>query len=137
MRLPEEPDLPPQINIVPMIDVIFAILTFFMMSSLVLGKSEGLPLGLNLPNAQTSRQTGGDQAPILLSLNAKSQLRLNNQPVQLANLADQVRTLMGNRSQVVVALAADRAVPHGEVIQVMDQLRQVRGVRLSIKTTRQ
>ena len=35
MRLPDEPDVPFQINIVPMIDVIFAILTFFMMSSFV------------------------------------------------------------------------------------------------------
>lgn len=32
MRLPDEPEIPPQINIVPLIDVVFAILTFFVMS---------------------------------------------------------------------------------------------------------
>ncbi|MEY2914612.1 MAG: hypothetical protein RLZZ184_3921, partial [Cyanobacteriota bacterium] len=44
MRLPDEPDIPAQINIVPMIDVIFAILTFFIMSTLFLNRSEGLPV---------------------------------------------------------------------------------------------
>ena len=53
MRLPDEPDLPAQINIVPMIDVIFAILTFFIVATLFLNKSEGLPV--NLPKASTAK----------------------------------------------------------------------------------
>ncbi len=53
MRLPDEPDMPSQINIVPMIDVIFAILTFFIMSTLYLTRSEGLPV--NLPTASSAR----------------------------------------------------------------------------------
>ncbi len=36
MHLPDEADIPAQINIVPMIDVIFAILTFFIMSTLLM-----------------------------------------------------------------------------------------------------
>ncbi|MEM7594128.1 MAG: biopolymer transporter ExbD, partial [Cyanobacteria bacterium P01_A01_bin.83] len=43
MHLPEELDQPPKINILPMIDVIFAILVFFIVSSLYLTRSEGLP----------------------------------------------------------------------------------------------
>ena len=54
MRLPDEPELPAQINIVPMIDVIFAILTFFIMSTLYLHRSEGLPV--NLPQAATAKK---------------------------------------------------------------------------------
>ena len=53
MRLPDEPESIPQINIVPLIDVTFAILTFFIVSSLSLSKSEGLPV--NLPKASTSQ----------------------------------------------------------------------------------
>jgi len=47
MRLPDEPEIPTAINIVPMIDVIFAILAFFIMSTLFLTRSEGL--SVNLP----------------------------------------------------------------------------------------
>ena len=42
MRLPNEPEPPYQINIVPMIDVIFAILTFFIMSTLFFGAIAGV-----------------------------------------------------------------------------------------------
>jgi biopolymer transport protein ExbD len=52
MHLPEDPETPPQINIVPMIDVIFVVLTFFILSSLFVTLSEGLPL--NFPSAATS-----------------------------------------------------------------------------------
>lgn len=52
-RTVDEADIPPQINIVPMIDVIFAILTFFIMSTLFLGRFEGL--AVSLPQAQTAK----------------------------------------------------------------------------------
>lgn len=44
MRLPDEPDPPLQINVVPLSDVMFALLTFFIMSTLFLTRSEGLRL---------------------------------------------------------------------------------------------
>lgn len=61
MRLPEEPDLPPRINIVPMIDVIFAILVFFMVSSLSLTRSEGLPV--NLPVLKLPKSKKPNKSP--------------------------------------------------------------------------
>ena len=54
VRLPDEADVPAQINIVPMIDVIFAILTYSVMSILFSTRSQGLPV--NLPQAQTARK---------------------------------------------------------------------------------
>ena len=127
MRLPEEPDLPFQINIVPMIDVIFAILTFFIMSSLYLTRSTGLPV--NLPKAGTAQQQ--PSAPLTVTLNAKGQLSLNQQPIALKQLQKQVSSLVGD-APLVVTINADQAVPHGQVIQVMDQLRQIPGVKIAI-----
>ncbi len=77
MRLPDEPDIPSQINIVPMIDVIFAILTFFIMSTLFLTRQEGLPV--NLPKAATSQQS---QIPtrITVTVEQSGQISLNKKP---------------------------------------------------------
>jgi biopolymer transport protein ExbD len=50
--LPEEPEAEFELNIVSMIDVIFAILTFFIISSLFLTRSESLPV--NLPKAASA-----------------------------------------------------------------------------------
>lgn len=131
MRLPEEPDLPFQINIVPMIDVIFAILTFFIMSSLFLTRSTGLPV--NLPKAATAQDQRSSQ--VTVTLDAAGNIRLNQQPVQLSDLQPRVRSLSGTRPQTVI-INADQQVSHGQVIAVMDQLRQIPGVRLAIATKR-
>lgn len=133
MRLPEEPDLPPQINIVPMIDVIFAILTFFIMSSLSLTRSQGLPV--NLPRATTiEQQTANQQITVTIDVNRR--LFLNRLPLQIENLAQQVKGLMGSQVEALVIINADEQVPHGQVIAVMDRLRTVPGVRLAIQAER-
>lgn len=132
MRLPDEPDLPPQINIVPMIDVIFALLTFFIMSALFLTRSTGLPV--NLPKAITAEtQATGE---IVVTINPQGGLSLNQQPTQLDDLQARVRTLVGSNPQAVVTISADEQVNHGRVIAVMDQLRLIPGVRLAIAANR-
>ncbi|OCQ99477.1 biopolymer transporter ExbD [Nostoc sp. MBR 210] len=131
MRLQDEPDLPPQINIVPMIDVIFAILTFFIMSTLFLTRSEGLPV--NLPKAATARQ---QQVPakITVTVDKDGVVSVNRQPTTVDALAGQLRTLVGNNQEALVIVNADETVSHGKVVAVMDQVRQVQGAKLAIAT---
>ena len=128
----ESEDTPPQINIVPMIDVIFAILTFFIMSTLYLNRSQSLPV--NLPQASTS-QSQLQPTSVTVTIDQQGNLALNRQPIQLEALEGQVRTLVGDKEQVVVVLNADRQVSHGQVVAVMDRLRRIQGVKLAIATT--
>ena len=134
MRLPDEPDIPPQINIVPMIDVIFAILTFFIMSTLFLTRQEGLPV--NLPRASTSQQS---QVPtrITVTIDSQAQVSLNKKPTTIDALTEQVRGLVGANPDAVVVINADKGVEHGQVVAVMDKVRQVKGARLAIATQKQ
>ncbi|MBE9050355.1 biopolymer transporter ExbD [Nostocales cyanobacterium LEGE 11386] len=131
MRLPDEADIPAQINIVPMIDVIFAILTFFIMSTLFLTRSEGLPV--NLPKATTAtRQQVSTK--ITITLDESGMISLNRQPVLVNSLAEQLRTLIGSNTEALVIINADEKVGHGQVVEVMDQVRQVKGAKLAIST---
>lgn len=133
MRLQDEPDIPPQINIVPMIDVIFAILTFFIISTLYLTRSEGLPV--NLPNAATSevQQT----AQINVTVKADGEIALNRDPIALPQLQAAVQSLVGSNPKALVVINADAQVSHGQVVTVMDSLRQIQGVRLAIAAQKQ
>ncbi|BAY24390.1 biopolymer transport protein ExbD/TolR [Calothrix sp. NIES-2100] len=131
MRLPDEPDIPAQINIVPMIDVIFAILTFFIMSTLFLTRSEGLPV--NLPKAASAQQQKSSE-PINVTVDADGKISLNRKSVTLDVLSEQVRTLMGTTPEALVIINADERVTHGQVVAVMDKLRQVKGAKLAIAT---
>jgi biopolymer transport protein ExbD len=131
MRLPDEPELPLQINIVPMIDVIFAILTFFIMSTLFLTRSEGLPV--NLPKASTARQ---QQVPtkITITVDDKEQISLNRKPIAVDDVTEQIRALVGSNPDVLVIINADEKVDYGRVVAVMDRVRKVEGAKLAIAT---
>lgn len=132
MRLPEEPEDQMQINIVPMIDVIFAILTFFIMSTLFLTRSEGLPV--NLPQAGSVQSQ--PQGQIVVTITQQGQLSVNRQNVRLPDLTNQVETLLQANPESIVVINADEQVPHGQVVTVMDRLRSLPGVRLAIAAKR-
>lgn len=127
----DEPDIPAQINIVPMIDVIFAILTFFIMSSLSLTRSEGLPV--NLPQASTG-QLQQQNLKALVTVKASGELFVNRDRVPLEQLTNQVSQLRGDQAEIIVIVNADESVDHGQVVEVMDELRKVRGAKLAIAT---
>lgn len=133
MRLPDDSDTPFQINIVPMIDVLFCILAFFIVSSLSLIRSEGLPV--NLPKAATAQ--GQLQAQIVVTVDVKGAIFLNRQPIELEDLAEEVRALVGQNSQALVVINADTRVAHGAVVSVIDRLNQVNGVKLAIAAQKQ
>jgi biopolymer transport protein ExbD len=130
MRLPEDNETRQAVvNILPMIDVIFAILTFFIMSTLYLTNDEGLPV--NLPQAVSS--TSQDQATVTLTITADGELFLGKDAIALTDLANEVRTIAAE-GPIQVTIRADETTKHGSVVAAMDQLRQVEGVKLGIAT---
>ncbi|MEG5036425.1 biopolymer transporter ExbD [Microcoleus sp. AT3-D2] len=133
MRLPDEPDSIPQINIVPMIDVVFAILTFLIVSSLSLSKSEGLPV--NLPKASTS-QVQDSPAKITVTIDDQGKLMVDKKLVNLDQIESTVRQAMGSNQNSLIVLNADKSVNHGNVVEVMDRLRRIKGAKLGIATTK-
>ncbi len=131
MRIPDEPESIPQINIVPLIDVTFAILTFFIVSSLSLSKSEGLPV--NLPKASTS-QVQDSPAKITVTLDAQGKFMVDKKLVSLDQIESTVRQVMGSNPSALIVLNADKSVYHGNVVEVMDRLRRIKGAKLGIAT---
>ena len=133
MRLPDEPDNIPQINIVPMIDVVFAILTFLIVSSLSLSKSEGLPV--NLPKASTS-QVQEAPSKVTVTIDAQGKLMVDKKLVNLDQIESTVRQVMGSNPSALIVLNADKSVYHGNVVEVMDRLRRIKGAKLGIATAK-
>jgi len=116
---------------VPMIDVIFSILAFFIISTLFLTRSEGLPV--DLPQATTAQQQSETEVTVTIQDNGK--IALNKEEVSIRNLVPEVKKISQNSQETIVIVNADKAVSHGDVVNVMDQLRQVEGVKLAIATT--
>ena len=133
MRLPDEAEPPAQINIVPMIDVIFAILTFFIMSTLFLTRQEGLPV--NLPQASSAKKSA-EPARITLTVDKAGEIFLNKVPITLDKLEAGVKAKVEPERPLMVVLNADEGVNHGKIVAVMDRVRQVKGAKLAIATKR-
>jgi biopolymer transport protein ExbD len=133
MRLPDEAEKPLEINVVPLIDVMFALLTFFIISTLFLSRSEGLPV--NLPKAETSKPPQ-QQTKITITVNPQGQLSLNRKPIALDQVKPALMQLITPAQPTVVVVNADEKVEHGQVIAIMDRVRQVEGAKLAIATQR-
>ena len=122
-----------EINLLPMIDVIFSILAFFIISTLFLSRSQGL--SVDLPSAQTSepKQT----AEINITIEPDGDLFLDRQPIQLEQLQDALTEKITPDSESLVIINADTKVEHGTVVKVMDRLRQVPGATMAIAADRE
>lgn len=132
MRLPEDNDTKrPSVNILPMIDVIFAILAFFILASLSLTRLEGLPV--NLPQAVTA--TPANQVDVTLTILPSGTLYIGEAAVGLDDLTDELRSRAGS-NPIRVTVRADETTPHGSVIAAMDQIRRVEQASISVATTR-
>ncbi|MEL6495475.1 MAG: biopolymer transporter ExbD [Cyanobacteria bacterium J06623_7] len=122
-----------EINILPMIDVIFSILAFFIISSLFLTRSQGLPV--DLPTAQTAEPKQSVQLNITIEADGK--MFLDRQPIELDNLKATLSEKIAPDSESVVIINADTKVEHGTVVKVMDRLRQVPGAKMAIAADRE
>ncbi len=133
MRPPIESEDNFEINILPMIDVIFCILAFFIISSLFLTRSQGLPV--DLPSAQTSEPQQNVQ--INITIEADGDMFIDRQPIQLEQLKGKLTELVKPESDSLVIINADEKVEHGKVVKVMDRLRQVPGAKMAIAATKE
>jgi len=128
MRPINEPEENFEINILPMIDVIFSILACFMISTLFLSRSQGLPV--DLPSAQTTEPKQSVQMNITIERDGK--MFLDRQPIELEDLKGALTQKIKPNSESVVVINADKKAEHGMVVKVMDRLRQVPGAKMAI-----
>jgi len=127
--LPEKDELKTEINILPMIDVIFAILSFFIVSSLFLTKVETIPI--NLPNSTTAKKE--EKKSINLSIDSKSRIFLNKNLVQLSNLKNEIIKLNIEKNSLII-IRGDKNVNYGKIVEVMDIIRSLNNIKIAIST---
>ncbi len=113
-----------RIEIIPMIDVIFFLLVFFMVSSLAMTKINSLPVSL----PKTASSPEALKQNVILTVRTDGSIFLNRARVTLESLGSQLAYEMHHSPQDVVVVNAAEGVNYGLVVQVMDAARQI-GVR--------
>ena len=103
------------INITPLIDVMFILLIFFMVSSSFV---EQPGMKLELPAMKSQEVAKVEKMALYVS--EEGELFLNDLPVTIDSLSNLIKRTMPNIEEKTLVLKADRAVEHGLVVQVMD-----------------
>ena len=116
---------------VPLIDMFFLLLIFFIFGVFSMTTQEGLIV--DLPQAQTGAALKDDRT-ITVSVTAEGELAVNRQPATLQTLPVALEVQRGERREPLVVINADRDVSHGIVIGVLDAVRQVGLQRVSFQT---
>jgi biopolymer transport protein ExbD len=133
-----------QVQIIPLIDVIFCILTFFILAALQFSRQEVVKsINLELPRSNMGTQSaqnpqaGGSQAPrqnFIVYIDGLGQTFIQNQPNPVPK--EQLRGILANYLQQnptgTLVLNANRSASYNDFIQTIDLLREVGGDRVSL-----
>jgi biopolymer transport protein ExbD len=117
-----------RIEIIPMIDTIFFLLVFFMISTLSMSQFKGMPV--NLPKAASGQQAPAESAAVTIT--KEGRISLDKQPVDKSALADLLRRQLEKNPDLLVVINADDGVEHGRVVEVMDIARSARVAKMAI-----
>ena len=121
----------PEINLVPMMDVLMTVLTFFIIVSMTLN---GQVVDVFLPKTEKPGDEEGDKsaAPLVIGLNENQEILLDNKPASSDEMVKQMQAFFKENPDGVVMLKADRSLTYKDVAQLLKQMRDVGGGRVSL-----
>ncbi|MGE4169426.1 MAG: ExbD/TolR family protein [Candidatus Margulisiibacteriota bacterium] len=108
-----------RLEIIPIIDVMFTLLIFFIMYTAISIHAKGMKL--NLPHAASVTQE--KQGLVLTILNDKEVL-LNDTPVSVEDLQKTISVQTQPDRSIQILVNADKTMPYGTVMNVLDAVRQ-------------
>ncbi|UBF25392.1 biopolymer transporter ExbD [Kovacikia minuta CCNUW1] len=119
-----------QIQIIPLIDVIFCILTFFILAALQLTRQQAI--NVDLPKASTGATQMQDT--LVVSINSTGQTFVDKQFVDRNQLAQTLQEYRAKNPNGLLVLYASQTAFYNDVVQVLDLMRQVGGDRVALAT---
>ncbi|WP_427163049.1 biopolymer transporter ExbD [Aliinostoc sp. HNIBRCY26] len=121
-----------QVQIIPLIDVIFCILAFFLLAALQFTRQQAI--NVDLPQASTTTASGIDSAggSQIVTIDAVGNIYVEQQLVPKAELQEKLREFLQVNPNGVLILNASRTATYNDVIETLDLLRQVGGNRVSL-----
>lgn len=126
----------PEINLIPMIDVLLVILIYLMVTTTYSRFSE---LQINLPSATADKQPDRPVS-INVAVDARGHYTLNNAPVAYSgveSLSAELKRLAGNNPEPPVIINADANATHQSVVNVMEAARLAGLSRITFATQSQ
>ena len=117
MRFKKSREEEPRISIAPLIDIVFLLLIFFMVTS-----QFDIAAGIQVDLPKVSEGLTDDESgeTITLAIDKSSRIYFEDESIDILTLRDLLQGALDKNNHVNLVLEADKEVEHGEVVQVMD-----------------
>jgi biopolymer transport protein ExbD len=126
----------PQVDLIPMLNVMMGILAFFVMITMTLGSEQWIDV--QLPPEQTEDDLPPlPENPFIVEMVGETRVELNGQPIEVESLKAQMEAYLSQNPDNVVFILPDYNLPYEQVMQFLGEMRSVGGdqVSLAIETT--
>ncbi len=121
---------PPELMIIPMIDIMFFLLVFFMLGTLYMIEQKSLPV--RLPQAQSAAVDMTNN--FVITMKKDGSLYLEDKQAERAGLLRQAREESRQKPNMAIIIRADKDVDYGKVITLMDDLKRMGVSRFGLAT---
>ncbi len=122
----------PEINIVPMLDVILTVLMFFIIVSTMLTNAKTVK-DVSLPSTDTKSATTDEPPnPLIVGVNKQGQMVIDDVVVDDTKLAQSVVDYLQKNPKGAVVVKADKSLNYEKVVQAIAVLRDVGGDKVSL-----
>ena len=124
----------PEVNLVPMMDVLMTVLIFFVVISMGLTgvQINGVTLPQSVDGADENITETKEDEPLIIGLTADKDLKLDGEITDLKALAPVIKTYFTENPDGSLMLKADRALPYDDIATLLAELRSIGGRRVSL-----
>ncbi|MDU2066259.1 MAG: biopolymer transporter ExbD [Sporomusaceae bacterium] len=124
----------PKLMIIPMIDIIFFLLVFFMMSTLYMVDQQ--TISVRLPQAQTAKSDRPHS--VAVTVTADNKILFDKEEIPFSLLGQRTKALLAAQASddLVIILRSDKSLEYGKVVAVLDELKSAGAQRIAIATDR-
>ncbi len=119
-----------EINVTPLVDVVLVLLIILMVTATAIVRNETIPV--ELPEASTGEKAQQEPTTLPVSISQDGKIYLEEEELSLEQLRERAAASKRRDPETRAILHADGRIPHAQVVQVIDALRQAEVTKFAI-----
>ncbi|MEM9768167.1 MAG: biopolymer transporter ExbD [Cyanobacteria bacterium P01_D01_bin.71] len=124
----------PEVNLVPMMDVLMTVLTFFIIISMSLTGRQLISIDIpdDIEGVEDEVEAEEQSESLIIGLDRDGEILFEDQEISFQQLTQRIRTYFSENPEGTLILKADKELPYDEVAVFLTDLRDIGGNRVSL-----
>lgn len=127
----------PEVNLIPMMNVLMAVLAFFVIVSMSLTGQQIANVQIPQTDGAGIKKSNADKPALAIGLTVDNEIILKDKPIDATQLATAMQEFLTENPEGVVLLKADRELDYSNVVQLLKTMRDIGGDRVSLAIQQQ